>query len=331
MAEFLSRGVAFLTRCSPGVWLSSLQGDKSLPAHRLLCLHNGGGGVERAAAAAACEPRLRHQHTSVASSASWSRVASTESSSSSSSSPSLVTASRGGVVAVRRRLLGANSPDLNRGRSCYSTSCYSTRSGHGVCFSGKTKENEQVDGQEAAVEGEGPRLPDLPVFPTGAMVVSVVASNYLAQFPLSDWLTVGSLTYPVAFLVTDVTNRLYGADRARQVVYFGFGAGVSASLLLSPVRIAAASGTSFLLSQLLDVYIFSKLRDKEWWKAPLVSTSISSCVDSYLFTFLAFYGDASMPHWATLATGDYAIKIAVALASLLPFRALVQRSRKGKV
>ncbi|QDZ25470.1 hypothetical protein HOP50_17g80100 [Chloropicon primus] len=163
------------------------------------------------------------------------------------------------------------------------------------------------------------------------MVVSVVASNYLAQFPLSDWLTVGSLTYPVAFLVTDVTNRLYGADRARQVVYFGFGAGVSASLLLSPVRIAAASGTSFLLSQLLDVYIFSKLRDKEWWKAPLVSTSISSCVDSYLFTFLAFYGDASMPHWATLATGDYAIKIAVALASLLPFRALVQRSRKGKV
>lgn len=165
-----------------------------------------------------------------------------------------------------------------------------------------------------------------PLWATGSMIASVAASNYLVQIPVSDWLTVASLSYPIAFLVTDVTNRLYGAEKARRVVYAGFAAGLPLSFAVSPFRIATASGTSFLVSQLLDVVIFDKLRRSAWWKAPLISTSISSAVDSYLFTFLAFYGDVTVHQsWAKLATGDYGIKITVAILSLLPFKVLVQK------
>ena len=47
------------------------------------------------------------------------------------------------------------------------------------------------------------------------MGVVVVSSNYLVQFPvnyfnLKDILTYGAFTYPVAFLITDLSNRFYG-------------------------------------------------------------------------------------------------------------------------
>ena len=47
-----------------------------------------------------------------------------------------------------------------------------------------------------------------------AMAAIVVASNILVQFLFGQWLTWGAFTYPLAFLVTDVMNRLYGASAA---------------------------------------------------------------------------------------------------------------------
>ena len=55
-----------------------------------------------------------------------------------------------------------------------------------------------------------------------AMAAVVVASNILVQFLLGDWLTWGAFTYPIAFLVTDVMNRVYGVAAARRVVFAGF-------------------------------------------------------------------------------------------------------------
>ena len=48
-----------------------------------------------------------------------------------------------------------------------------------------------------------------------AMAGVVVASNYLVQFPLNDWATLGTLTYPVSYLLTDLNNRLHGPEKAR--------------------------------------------------------------------------------------------------------------------
>lgn len=151
-----------------------------------------------------------------------------------------------------------------------------------------------------------------------AMVAIVASANYLVQFPVNDWLTWGALTYPVSYFVTDLTNRWYGAERARRVVYVGFVLAVILSVWLASPRIALASGTAFLVSQLMDVAIFNRLRARAWWRAPLASSVIGSLVDTALFFALAFY--ATDVPWLTLATGDYAVKVAIALVMLGPYR-----------
>jgi len=104
-----------------------------------------------------------------------------------------------------------------------------------------------------------------------AMTVIVTGSNIAVQFPINDWLTWGALTYPVSFLVTDLTNRALGPAKARRVVYAGFAVAIALSIFLATWRIALASGTAFLLAQLLDIAIFDRLRRAAWWRAPFVS------------------------------------------------------------
>ncbi|MFH1804290.1 MAG: queuosine precursor transporter [Pseudomonadota bacterium] len=158
-----------------------------------------------------------------------------------------------------------------------------------------------------------------------AMAVTVVASNILVEYPLpgvlADWLTYGAFTYPVAFLVTDLTNRARGAQAARLVVLAGFALAVVLSLIVADTRIAIASGTAFLIAQMLDVTVFDRLRQATWWKAPLVSSGIGSFVDTALFFSIAFAG-TGLP-WETWALGDFAAKMIMALTCLAPFRLLM--------
>lgn len=163
-----------------------------------------------------------------------------------------------------------------------------------------------------------------------AMTVIVVASNYLVQFPVNDWITWGAFTYPIAFLVTDLTNRTFGPARARQVVYVGFVLAVVLSIALATPRIAFASGTAFLVAQLLDVRIFDRLKERGgWWTAPLVSSTIGSAVDTALFFSIAFAGTA-VP-WITLGLGDFAVKLALALSMLIPFRVMILFLRPQRI
>src|SRR5690606_19477037 len=114
-----------------------------------------------------------------------------------------------------------------------------------------------------------------------------------------------------AFLVTDLTNRAHGPRRARLVVYAGFALAVVLSLVLTTPRIALASGSAFLAAQLLDVQIFDRLRGQAWWRAPFISSTIASALDTALFFGLAFAG-TGVP-WVTLAAGDYVVKLLLAL------------------
>ena len=154
-----------------------------------------------------------------------------------------------------------------------------------------------------------------------AMTVVVVASNILVQYPINDWLTWGAFTYPVAFLVTDLSNRSLGPARARRVVYVGFAVAVVLSIALATPRIALASGTAFLSAQLLDIYIFDRLRRGVWWRAPVISSGVASVFDTAVFFSLAFAG-TGLP-WVTWGLGDFAAKAAMALALLLPYRLLM--------
>ena len=154
-----------------------------------------------------------------------------------------------------------------------------------------------------------------------AMGLVVLVSNIAVGYPINEWLTWGALTYPIAFLVTDLTNRLFGSAPARKVVYAGFAVGVILSLIFADPRIALASGTAFLVAQLLDIAIFDRLRRQTWWKAPLISSLVSSAVDTALFFSIAFVA-TGLP-WVTWAIGDYGAKLAMAAALLVPFRAFI--------
>ena len=127
-----------------------------------------------------------------------------------------------------------------------------------------------------------------------AMTLVVLASNILVQYPfqhlgLGDYLTWGAFSYPFSFLVTDLSNRRFGPQGARRVVYAGFVLAVALSVILATPRIAIASGAAFLVAQLLDISIFARLRDRAWWMPPFVSSVISSGLDTAIFFSFAFY------------------------------------------
>ncbi|AGT07430.1 VUT family protein [Paracoccus aminophilus] len=184
-----------------------------------------------------------------------------------------------------------------------------------------------------------------------AMAIVVVASNILVQHLLGDWLTWGALTYPVAFLVTDIMNRIYGPAAARKVVFAGFLTGIACSIVAAgmdktTLRIAIASGAAFLSAQLLDIAIFNRLRRLNWWLPPLAATLAGSVLDTAVFFGIAFSGALSglFPHddvawanalvpllghgpvqplWVSLALADWSVKMAQAIVALVPFRIIV--------
>ena len=165
------------------------------------------------------------------------------------------------------------------------------------------------------------------------MALIVAISNYLVQFPISyfdldEILTYGAFSYPIAFLITDLSNRRYGKKAAKKIVYIGFFIGVFLTLFFSTdfmdfisIRIAIGSGIAFLVAQLIDVFIFDILRKKIWFIAPLASSLIGSAIDTFLFFSIAFYGTSL--NWLTLSFGDLSVKIFVALIMLIPFRFLL--------
>ncbi len=158
-----------------------------------------------------------------------------------------------------------------------------------------------------------------------AMVAVVVASNYFVQYPINDWLTYGAFTYPASFLVTELTNRFHGPRSARKVVYVGFFVAVFLSFWLSTPKIALASGTAFLASQLLDISVFNRLRNAAWWYAPFFSSLLASVVDTGLFWSIAFWGE-NLPI-LTWATGDFFIKLLMDIAMLTPFRMAIRKKQ----
>jgi uncharacterized integral membrane protein (TIGR00697 family) len=197
-----------------------------------------------------------------------------------------------------------------------------------------------------------------------AMAAVVVASNILVQFLVGNWLTWGAFTYPIAFLVTDVMNRVYGSEAARKVVLAGFVVGVACSLIGSqielqgdgytyaavPLRVAVGSGIAFLTAQLLDVAVFNRFREGRWWRAPFISTLVGSASDTALFFTIAFsasitlfgeHADAAIswawsgvpfmgagpvvPLWVSLAFADWLVKLSLALVALVPFKLLVAK------
>lgn len=191
-----------------------------------------------------------------------------------------------------------------------------------------------------------------------AMAFVVVLSNYLVQKYLGNYLTYGAFTYPFAFLVTDLMNRLEGPKSARKIVFVGFVIGIICSLIGSQImgeygplvslRVAIGSGIAFLTAQLLDVFVFNRLRNQAWWKPPVFSSLIGSSIDTMIFFFIAFsvqmiflepandvgfFNEAApllgvgmmAPFWISMAVADYLVKLVIAMIALVPYRQAIKK------
>ena len=175
----------------------------------------------------------------------------------------------------------------------------------------------------------------------------IVICNYLVQFPLDigpflvSW---GMFSYPLIIILTDLTTRLIGSESARKVIYLAWLPAWGISMYMSQPRIACASIAAYGLSQLLDISIFSNVRQYchhhlqkrtgLWMLPPLISAVFSQAVDTYFFYAAAFYASSDeflAAHWLEIATSDYAFKCLMAVLLLLPIYGLMLRYLLGKM
>ena len=167
----------------------------------------------------------------------------------------------------------------------------------------------------------------------------IAISNYLVQFPINIFgldYTIGTFTFPIIVLATDLTVRLSNASNARKVIGFAFVPAFIISYIFADFRIAIASVLAYSIGQLLDVFVFSKVRDRVgddglnlssyWYLAPVVSTFFAQLIDTYLFYGVAFYNstdDFMRENWDLIAFNDFILKLAVCYLAFLPIYVLI--------
>ncbi|MEO5788221.1 MAG: 7-cyano-7-deazaguanine/7-aminomethyl-7-deazaguanine transporter [Gelidibacter sp.] len=176
-------------------------------------------------------------------------------------------------------------------------------------------------------------------------IVIVASSNYLVQFPITVFgfkATWGAFTFPFIFLATDLTVRLFGARLGRRIIFYAMFPALVVSYLITVgfrhgtwlgfesflhfdlfvARIAIASFSAYVVGQILDVYVFNKLRQhKQWWHAPTASAIFGNFMDTFVFFIIAFYksSDAYLSeNLFEIATVDYIFKMVINALFFLP-------------
>lgn len=173
----------------------------------------------------------------------------------------------------------------------------------------------------------------------------VASSNYLVQFPIeilglkATW---GAFTFPFIFLATDLTVRIFGAKTGRRIIFYAMLPALIVSYVITVcfrdglwlgfdelstfnlfvARIALASFSAYVIGQLLDIFVFNKLRQhKQWWHAPLASAVFGNAMDTIAFFSIAFYktSDAYLANnLVEIASVDYGFKLLVNAIFFLP-------------
>jgi queuosine precursor transporter len=155
-------------------------------------------------------------------------------------------------------------------------------------------------------------------------------------------MTLGNTIYGTVYLTTDLINEKYGKKEASKAVWFGFFIMLMSMTMMQMVlhfepqetdiaqpametlfglmpRIALGSVAAYVLSQTLDVQVFSRLRKKfpgkdQLWIRLNGSIGLSQLVDTLVFTSIAFGGLYSREVWLEIALTTYLIKFVVSVA-----------------
>jgi hypothetical protein len=179
-------------------------------------------------------------------------------------------------------------------------------------------------------------------FVTNAIVAELIGGKLVQFFGLFTQ-SIGIILWPVVFLLTDLINEHYGKYGVRKLTYITVGLITYTFLLLSiglkipatsfsPVSddtfktvfgqsqwIIGGSIVAFLISQLVDVYIFWVFRNKTGgkmiWLRATGSTVISQLVDTFVVQYVAFVlpGKWKFDEFVTNASWGYTFKLLVAL------------------
>ena len=157
-------------------------------------------------------------------------------------------------------------------------------------------------------------------------VFIIALANYTVQFTgtfMGYHFTYAMFVFPIVILATDLTVRLSNQANARVIVGLAYVPAILISAWLADWRIGIASGTAYLVGQLLDIFVFQRIRERStaWWPAPLISTFVANIIDTYTFFSVAFYQSADdfmAANWFGIATVDLVFKVVVCIVLFLP-------------
>ena len=131
-----------------------------------------------------------------------------------------------------------------------------------------------------------------------AFAGTIVAANALTRryglVPVGFGLTATAGT--AAAGLTLLTRDWFHDVAGRAAVLAAIGVGAAVSACLAGGQLALASGTAFLLSELADLLVYQRLRQRGWIRAALLSNTVGAPVDTLVFLTLAGYGAV----WAAL-------------------------------
>jgi uncharacterized integral membrane protein (TIGR00697 family) len=183
-------------------------------------------------------------------------------------------------------------------------------------------------------------------FITNAIVAELIGGKLIQIGPFT--MSIGIIPWPVVFLTTDLINEYYGKAGVRKLSFLTAGLIVYAFILLfvgmsisavgfSPVSdkafqevfgqsmfIIIGSLIAFVVSQLIDVFVFWMLRErtgkKMIWLRATGSTAVSQLIDTFIVLGIAFYlpGKITLSQFFNLALTGYTCKLLIGIL-LTPF------------
>lgn len=185
-------------------------------------------------------------------------------------------------------------------------------------------------------------------FLTSIFVSSYVIAPLLAiKIATIGFLTLpaGDIIYAMTFIAMDSITQLFGSKLARKVVLCGFLSLVSVyfftqialylpsmeswpleqsynQVFNSGVRIFLATMCAYLVSQLSDIYVFSKIRNytgnniRTLWLRSAGSTAVARLLDAITFSCVAFIGTYSLTEIIEIVQGAYLAGIIVTIISI---------------
>ncbi|MFH2028101.1 MAG: queuosine precursor transporter [Nanoarchaeota archaeon] len=173
----------------------------------------------------------------------------------------------------------------------------------------------------------------------GWVVMAVIIANIqvMKTIQIFGWVTaLGNIIYGTTFLATDIISENHGHKEAKKMVWLGFFMLITVTIImqiclafvpditdtLSPAlqqifgllpRIAVASLTAYIISQLHDIWAFQfwkrLFNGKHLWLRNNFSTMTSQLIDNTIFTWIAFVGLFGLFGWEQVFGWDIIIQI----------------------